>query len=1277
MTYNYAQQLHILKKKLAAEQMSLLVGSGFSKNVSPKFPTWDELLSDLTEELYHEEIESNFLRHIEIVPMRNRQRRSKFVLEKIKSILRREGYLEVVSRYVARKGFAEAIAAYIEERTPYIHRAGEHIVLTVNGVPENISAERLALHRIVVQQLPWNNIYTTNYDELLDFCVDPQIIPELQNNIHQINEQIDMLNQRESELLAALSELDRNPSTEVSPTGDSASPEELFSEPETPAEKNPAQRRYDLNYELGNVRKENEEKQQQIRNLEAGIKNSYVVITYAAGLKLRRNRNIVKLHGSLRSPSQRRSNYFEFDGDFKNQYIISGEDYRNYPEKHEAFTQLMRISLLQESFCLLGFSGVDPNFLAWIGWVRDILQKHAHNNTGDPDYKIYLIDIDSTPDTADRKLFFENHSIVRIPIRIAEILNVVDTGHQHDDEISPREAMRLFLEYLASDEDLKPVIPTKDLAVEQDRKTIWRDLRFAEPNKKISADTVKKTVTRLDNLGNNIFLPDMNHAYAFNQHSLLGAAATQLNFYKSEQDVQDLICRLTLHAAKDYMVPIYNVVEQQVVDQMLKVPEIQQQTQSLIERAETLSLSADETTTENVYEQLLRIAYSMRYDALKIKLENWQPKGKGVLQKAGLLSLFDPKSASEIIEENLKNYDDLTGEERLYAYELLSYFKLSGTWKRSKKLDKTVSLFEHSGFRTLNANFEYLQQQLAPKPEKIQPYGKGRFSTGRSIQWVSFTKKEIALQYLMLLAESGVQMSIKGVNFQSAQDWYYVFKIGFEMYPQPFLYYSIQHGGDDFLKRVGQDYAFSEKLAGQLPWLMKNLFVCQQTAPEHIRSHTFYVLSEFFIAVPPEDWEPDFMESWRAGVREGYAFIDRHNPENPYFINGIKYIASKAAITEIIKDCLESIGKEKAVMGIDFLYYLNFNQHFKAIKSSKTISANLRPQIDQIIRDLPGKIDTNLFVLGNIYDFLNDTQINSVKIILEKEDYSKINHVRIWHIILYFVHKDKATVKLVASAILRNKALWYTGIEGKTILGGVESIDVGRITKNPDNKRGITWSIKELHFLYEKIKSVLPLIQVVVDGRQDDGFASFADVLEDMLGFLNSHKERLKSQNDLSAVIDQTQSLFFMQRNFESLTQGLLSDDNSPIVWALNETNRCLRAGRLDEPALNLILSRAMLQHQPGLEACLFYLANWVNDKKTREQVKSYTYYLKQLLQKYLDNPPVEVDFPYVQAQLISIAIALKRQGESDRIISEWLAKAEKSNFNNIRQQLMKKSADN
>ena len=67
---------------------------------------------------------------------------------------------------------------------------------------------------------------------------------------------------------------------------------------------------------------------------------------------------IVKLHGSL-SPACR--------------LIVTDEDYRRYPEDHAPFVNTVRQALLENTLCLIGFSGDDPNFLHWIGWIGDNL----------------------------------------------------------------------------------------------------------------------------------------------------------------------------------------------------------------------------------------------------------------------------------------------------------------------------------------------------------------------------------------------------------------------------------------------------------------------------------------------------------------------------------------------------------------------------------------------------------------------------------------------------------------------------------------------------------------------------------------------------------------------------------------------------------------------------------------------------------------------------------------------------------------------------------------
>ncbi len=67
---------------------------------------------------------------------------------------------------------------------------------------------------------------------------------------------------------------------------------------------------------------------------------------------------IVKLHGSL--PSHK-------------PFIFTEDDYRTYPVRFAPFVNLAQQVMLEHELCLIGFSGIDPNFLEWSGWVRDTL----------------------------------------------------------------------------------------------------------------------------------------------------------------------------------------------------------------------------------------------------------------------------------------------------------------------------------------------------------------------------------------------------------------------------------------------------------------------------------------------------------------------------------------------------------------------------------------------------------------------------------------------------------------------------------------------------------------------------------------------------------------------------------------------------------------------------------------------------------------------------------------------------------------------------------------
>ena len=82
----------------------------------------------------------------------------------------------------------------------------------------------------------------------------------------------------------------------------------------------------------------------------------YGIVASPEDIPVQERPRIVKLHGSF--PHQR-------------PFIVTEEDFRTYPRRFAPFVNLVQQSAQENVLVLLGFSGEDPNFRNWTGWVRD------------------------------------------------------------------------------------------------------------------------------------------------------------------------------------------------------------------------------------------------------------------------------------------------------------------------------------------------------------------------------------------------------------------------------------------------------------------------------------------------------------------------------------------------------------------------------------------------------------------------------------------------------------------------------------------------------------------------------------------------------------------------------------------------------------------------------------------------------------------------------------------------------------------------------------------
>lgn len=154
----------------------------------------------------------------------------------------------------------------------------------------------------------------------------------------------------------------------------------------------------------------------------------YAVVRTPQEIPLATKPRIMKLHGSF--PATR-------------PFIVTEDDFRTYPSEFAPFVNSAQQVLMEHKLLMIGFSGDDPNFLHWTGWVRDHLGKAAP--------RIFMAGVLNLTD-AQRRLF-EQRRITPI-----DLSPLVSTAICPD----PVERHRRCLEWLlAAMEDAEPPNPLR------------------------------------------------------------------------------------------------------------------------------------------------------------------------------------------------------------------------------------------------------------------------------------------------------------------------------------------------------------------------------------------------------------------------------------------------------------------------------------------------------------------------------------------------------------------------------------------------------------------------------------------------------------------------------------------------------------------------------------------------------------------------------------------------------------------------------------------------
>ena len=235
---------------------------------------------------------------------------------------------------------------------------------------------------------------------------------------------------------------------------------------------------------------------------------NYSIVIKPEDLSSRLSPRIVKLHGTINTTTD---------------LIFTQEDFRRYPEKYAAFVNFARQVFIENELCLLGFSGDDPNFLQWAGWVRDNLAGHSR--------RIYLVGALNL--SATKRKYLESINIA--PIDLAELVEEFD-----DDNLKHTRATEIFINALYEHKPIpayewEPQQVSRTIFAEGEHERAYKDLPFAA---KLLEEKLPKLKIDRDTYPGWIVAPELTRFKLFDQISDPYPTSKNIQLMKADEQEQ-------------------------------------------------------------------------------------------------------------------------------------------------------------------------------------------------------------------------------------------------------------------------------------------------------------------------------------------------------------------------------------------------------------------------------------------------------------------------------------------------------------------------------------------------------------------------------------------------------------------------------------------------------------------------------------------------------------------------------------------------------------------
>lgn len=1128
--------------------ISFIIGAGFSKNISPLYSSWKELLHDMIVEMYEEDRQVWHATDDEIID--------------------KYGYLGIASEYVRRKGYHEAIDNYIEKHTPVLtsnDHGGYDLDLDGKTVQRDVDT---SLHTSLLQLKP-KNIYTFNYDNAFechkDFVDEPNhraieekkneltAIKNIQKDHHEIASNVrqslknllsDLANQSYyddfQKIIAEYNEKVVVPASAYmslsSLTSDAKSSELLSTN----------------NQELG---EKIVELTKAITELDNG-EDHYLLIRQGGEISLTDKRGIYKLHGSLRDYDKISHNFkgkYGFDTDHHTQYIISQEDYDSYSTKHEPFVDLMRISLLKDQFCIIGFSCDDPNFLLWINWVKDVYD-HAEGekNIG----KKYFINV-GFPLSEDKQLLLETHNI-----------DILDLSAIFPNEKGPKKQLQCFFNYLIDGQD-----QNKEINQLWDE-TYVRPAIYKNKEPQYNRDLVNKIWEALKTQP--LFF--MDKAFMFTRDNLAEEAAQYL-----KKNVDNNINKLFFLATIKNNVPFSAYINSdefinKITDETVKMRFVaESEFQSLLEnghcKLEIISKALRPQT------QMLMTLYNFEIVKEKDILSKWEPENR--FQRVLKDFVFSSEGDKTILvdyQEYLKDENYVNNQEQLTTLQILNIclwdFHYGSEFQTVSKsiIAKINKLKENQDLVDIFQYFDDINKHI-DKKQDVKPLG----DSSQTIYFSHYDGSVVsAIKLINFIARLGISPRIGNVSIINKELWLAVAKNAYIYYPIACYYYSTTFHEKKLNERISQLYAYNPLLCSNdtVERLLITTLKGMLLYAERLNAETLATYANRFIkVVRPERWSGLFIQVWDRYRIFELTDDDKqlHDALYAFVRNALNYTCDEDfRINALIK--LLQKGESLTPTDNDFV--------IACINRLDPKDKKIRAKVSKLVFNLTRQVPTLslALVIFNCRKFLSSEAFKKWLYNVSEEI---INTPSLLPAFANLAAHRKELRNKLFKLISTNTSLWNTGVN-LDANGNLESVSSGGRTLYIESiEEHLTLPTNVAKAVYIILKDKLHEIGIVVEKNKN--FNEFLEywgvVLVSMDCFLIRHKETLKYEIDYENSIGLCKKYYVQICGCNSVLEQLTSKESYQASYALLELDI-------------LIHTEGIKAHVIEIEYILFHVAD-------------------------------------------------------------------------------------